>query len=64
VEKFIAQCNISRFEELLRNESDPNERRILEAMLREERDRLAAAEAQPKIVTHRSFVHDQDRVAC
>jgi hypothetical protein len=64
VEKFIAQCNISRFEELLRNESDPKERGILEAMLREERDRLAAAEAQPKIVTQYRFVPDQDRVPC
>jgi hypothetical protein len=46
MEKFVAQRNISHFELLLRRESDPNERRILESMLREERVRLAAAEAQ------------------
>jgi hypothetical protein len=48
VEKFAAHRNISHFEELLRNESDPNERRILESMLCEERTKLAAAvAAQP-----------------
>ncbi len=42
MEKFLAQRNISHFDELLRNETDPNERRILEAMLREERAKLVA----------------------
>ena len=46
MEKFVAHHNISHFEELLRNEADPNERRILEAMLREERVRLAEAETR------------------
>jgi hypothetical protein len=46
MERFVAHHNISHFEELLRNEADPNERRILEAMLREERVRLAEAEAR------------------
>jgi hypothetical protein len=44
MEKFIAERNVSRFKELLSLESDPNERRILETLLREERVRLAAAE--------------------
>jgi hypothetical protein len=51
VEKFIAQRNIAHFEVLLKNEADPNERRILESMLREERAKLAAAEAQPRVAT-------------
>jgi hypothetical protein len=46
MERFVARHNISHFEELLRDETDPNERRILEAMLREERVRLADAEAR------------------
>lgn len=49
VEKFAAQRNIAHFEELLRNESDPNECRILESMLHEERAKLAAAEAAPPV---------------
>ncbi len=49
VEKFIAQRNISHFEALLINESDPNERRILEAMLREERAKLVAAETKSTV---------------
>jgi hypothetical protein len=47
VEKFAAHRNISHFEELLRNESDSNERRILESMLRDERAKLAAMAASP-----------------
>jgi hypothetical protein len=52
VEKFAAQRNVAHFQELLRNEPDASERRILESMLREERIKLAAAEAAP---------HAQDR---
>ena len=63
MEKFIAQCNIARFEELLRNEPDLAERRILEGLLREERAKLAAAETRPKIVTQFSLLHDEDRVS-
>ncbi len=58
MEKFIAERNISHFEELLRNESDMNERRILESMLREERAKLAALEHQPSTATRFRHVPD------
>ncbi len=56
VERFAAQRNIIHFEELLRNESDPNECRILKSMLDEERAKLAAAEATPP--AHDSLIQD------
>ncbi len=56
VERFAAQRNIIHFEELLRNESDPNECRILKSMLNEERAKLAAAEAASS--THDSVIQD------
>jgi hypothetical protein len=51
MEKFIAQRNIAHFEALPKNEPDASERRILESMLREQRAKLAAAEAQPRAAT-------------
>jgi hypothetical protein len=64
VEKFIAQLNIARFEELLKNERDESERRILEAMLREERVKLAAAETQPRAPTVYRTAKAVDPVSC
>jgi hypothetical protein len=62
MEKFIAQRNISHFEELLSNETDPDEIRILELMLREERARLAAAEAHLDAAAKNHFALHIDRV--
>jgi hypothetical protein len=45
MEHFIAQSNISRFEDMLKHETDPEERRILEMLLSEERLKLANAGA-------------------
>lgn len=64
MEKFVAQHNISHFEELLRNEADPKERRVLEAMLREERARLAEAEARWNASLGCRSVSAIDRAAC
>jgi hypothetical protein len=64
VEKFAAQRNIAHFEELLRNESDADERRILECMLREERAKLAAAEAAPHAHHPRRLIRDTAPAQC
>jgi hypothetical protein len=64
MEKFIAQHNISHFEELLSNEADPNERRILEMMLREERAKLVVAEAHPHVAAKYRLVTGMDHVNC
>jgi hypothetical protein len=64
VEKFIAQRNVAHFEELLRKESDPSERRVLESMLREERARLAAAEAQPSVAGRYCHVQEISPLPC
>jgi hypothetical protein len=58
VEKFAAQRNIAHFRELLRNEPDPKERRILESMVREECAKLAAAEAAPHDPDPRRLIRD------
>ncbi|HEY0185112.1 MAG TPA: hypothetical protein VGC09_20110 [Rhodopila sp.] len=47
MDRFIAESNIARFEAMLRKESDPDERQMLEALLREERAKLAIAEVKP-----------------
>jgi hypothetical protein len=62
MEKFIAQRNISHFEKLLSNETDPDEIRILQMMLREERARLAAAEAHSNAAARSHFASHVDRV--
>jgi hypothetical protein len=64
VETFIAQHNIVQFEKLLRNESDPTERRILESMLREERARLAEAEARPGVAGRYRIMQDTESLPC
>jgi hypothetical protein len=64
MERFVAQHNIAHFEQLLRNEADPNERRILEAMLREERARLAEAEARWSTSLGCRSASAIDRAAC
>jgi hypothetical protein len=64
MERFVAHHNISHFEELLGKETDPKERRILEVMLREERGRLAAAEARAPVPSRCRFVPNIDRVTC
>jgi hypothetical protein len=46
MERFIAWSNIARFEEMLSRETDPEERRIVETLLREERLKLRAAEGK------------------
>ena len=45
MERFIARSNIARFEQMLSRETDPEERRIIETLLLEERLKLKAAEA-------------------
>jgi len=64
MEKFIAQRNISHFEQLLSNESDPDERRILETLLREERVKLAAAEARASAAAHSRLITRHDCISC
>ncbi len=64
MERFIAQRNISHFEALLSKESDPEERRILETLLREERVKLAAAEARESAAVRSRFVTRQDYISC
>jgi hypothetical protein len=46
MERFIARSNIARFEQMLSRETDPEERRIVEILLAEERLKLRAAEAR------------------
>ena len=41
MERFVAECNINRFEQLLREASDPSEQRLLEELLAEERLKLS-----------------------
>jgi hypothetical protein len=64
VEKFAAQRNIAHFQELMRNEPDANERRILECMLREERAKLAAAESAPHADDQCRLIRDTAPVHC
>jgi hypothetical protein len=45
MERFVAECNINRFEQLLRATTDPAEQRLLEEMLAEERAKLTRADA-------------------
>lgn len=47
MDRFIALANIARFEQMLERETDPEERRIIETLLSEERARLRAAERGP-----------------
>jgi hypothetical protein len=49
MEKFIAQRNIAHFEELLSNETNPAEIRILKSMLHEERTKLATLEGHSSV---------------
>jgi hypothetical protein len=64
IERFVARHNISHFEALLGKEIDPKERRILEVMLREERGRLAAAEARAITCSDFRLDSDIDHVTC
>jgi hypothetical protein len=41
MERFVAECNINRFEQLLREATDPAEQRLLEELLAEERLKLS-----------------------
>jgi hypothetical protein len=41
MERFVAECNINRFEQLLREATDPSEQRLLEELLTEERLKLS-----------------------
>lgn len=45
MERFVAECNISRFEQMLRETADPEEQRLLEELLAEERGKLIRAVA-------------------
>lgn len=47
MDRFIAEANIARFEQMLLGETDPAERQILETLLLEERIKLRAAEGHP-----------------
>jgi hypothetical protein len=44
MERFVAECNINRFEKMLRAAADPAEQRLLEELLAEERAKLARAD--------------------
>jgi transcriptional regulator with GAF, ATPase, and Fis domain len=43
MERFVAECNITRFEQMLRDEVDPDERRVIEELLAEEHRKLRRA---------------------
>ena len=45
MERFVAECNINRFEKMLRATADPAEQRLLEELLAEERAKLTRADA-------------------
>jgi hypothetical protein len=45
MERFVAECNISRFEQMLREASDPAEQRLLQELLAQERTKLNRADA-------------------
>ncbi len=45
MERFVAECNISRFEQMLRETDDPAEQRLLEELLADERAKLTRAVA-------------------
>ncbi len=40
MERFVAQCNITRFELMLRETADPAEKRLIEELLTEEQRKL------------------------
>lgn len=46
MERFIIEANIKRFSEMLREELDDEQRRRIEALLSEERAKLAALETR------------------
>nr|WP_294503364.1 hypothetical protein [uncultured Rhodopila sp.] len=54
MERFVAECNITRFEQMLRKASDPAEQQLLEELLAEERAKLnrtnAAGSTEPVAV--------------
>jgi hypothetical protein len=65
MERFIAQANIARFEEMLTRETDPKERRLVETLLFEERIKLRAAEAKrPVAQPPRPFAPSEVNVPC
>lgn len=41
--RFIAECNIDRFQAMLRDAVDPAERRLIEGLLAEQQDSLREA---------------------
>ncbi len=45
MERFVAECNINRFEQMLRETTDPAEQLLLEELLAEERLKLSHAAA-------------------
>ncbi len=45
MERFVAECNINRFEQMLRETTDPAEQQLLEELLAEERLKLSHAAA-------------------
>jgi len=45
MERFVAECNINRFEQMLRAAADPAEQQLLEELLAEERAKLTRADA-------------------
>ncbi|WP_292064876.1 hypothetical protein [Mesorhizobium sp.] len=50
MDRFIARANIAHFEDLLARETDPEKRRVIEALLARERQRLDIAERQADVV--------------
>jgi hypothetical protein len=47
MERFIAQQNVARYKELLKTETDPTKRTLLQGLLTEEEVKLASREARP-----------------
>ena len=46
MDRFIARANIAHFEDLLARETEPEKRRVIEALLARERQKLEIAEQQ------------------
>ena len=48
VDRFIARANIAHFEDLLARETDPEQRRVIEGLLAQERQKLQIAEREAR----------------
>lgn len=46
MDRFVARANIAHFQDLLTRETDPGKRRVIQALLDREREKLDIAERQ------------------